>query len=143
MSDSYRATAWWRELMYATRYAGSGLINTLVGFIVIFTAMALGATPLLANCAGYAVGFFLGFVLSKKFVFRANGHFVSESLRYLLAFAAAFLANLAILRVALDVFSINPYLAQFGAAASYTILMYLLTRYFVFRPNGGGGRNSS
>ncbi len=125
-------TGWFKETTYITRYAGSGLINTIIGFMVIFFAMALGFSPMVSNIAGYTAGFILGFVLSKKFVFRSNGHFVAESIRYLLAFLAAFLCNLLVLRLALDVFRLNAYSAQIAAASCYTVFMYLLTRLFVF-----------
>jgi putative flippase GtrA len=131
MSNIPRSSEWRKEAAYLTRYAGSGVINTIVGFIVIFSAMALGVSPLISNVAGYAVGFVLGFVLSKKFVFRSNGHFVAESVRYLLAFVISFLFNLLILRLALSY--INAVVSQVVAAASYTLLMYILTRLFVFK----------
>ena len=111
---------------------GSGVINTIVGFVVILSAMAVGFSPMISNVLGYAVGFTLGFILSKKFVFRSDGHFVAESIRYLIAFIAAFLFNLLVLHLSLDYLRFNAVIAQVVAAASYTLLMYLLTRLFVF-----------
>jgi len=68
-----RADWHWRtEAVYLARYAGSGVLNTLVGFSVIFLLMGLGAAPLLANIGGYAVGFVLGFIVSRRFVFRSS-----------------------------------------------------------------------
>lgn len=128
------ALNWAREAAYLTRYAGSGIINTIVGFAVIFLAMSIGFSPIVSNVAGYAVGFVLGFVLSKKFVFRSNGHFVAESIRYMVAFIISFLFNLFILHFVLDMLNFNAYVAQVAAAASYTLFMYILTRGFVFRP---------
>jgi len=129
--NKYLKSNWKSEAIYITRYAGSGVVNTLVGFFVIFTAMFLGFTPIVSNIAGYAVGFMLGFVLSKKFVFRSNGHFVVESLRYLIVFIVAFLCNLMVLRIALNYIPAIP--SQIIAAMTYTFLMYLLTRLFVFQ----------
>ena len=122
----------WNESVYITRYMGSGVINTIVGFVVILSAMAVGFSPMISNVLGYAVGFTLGFILSKKFVFRSDGHFVAESIRYLIAFIAAFLFNLLVLHLSLDYLRFNAVIAQVVAAASYTLLMYLLTRLFVF-----------
>ncbi len=125
---------WRSESAYLGRYAGSGALNTLVGFAVIFMLMWLGISPFIANVAGYAVGFILGFVLSKKFVFRSNGHFVAEGVRYLIAFIISFSCNLLALHFALTVLNFHAAIAQIAAAASYTLIMYLLIRIFVFSP---------
>lgn len=123
---------WNTEFVYLGRYVGSGSLNTMTGFAVIFLLMWLGLSPFLANVAGYTVGFILGFVLTKKFVFRSNGHFVAESFRYLIAFLISFLVNLLVLRLSIDAMKLNVVAAQVVAAGSYTLLMYFLTRLFVF-----------
>jgi len=132
MIKSHLRSDWWEEAGYITRYAGSGVINTIVGFIIIFSIMALGFSPMVSNIAGYAVGFTMGFVLSKKFVFRSNGHVVAESVRYLVAFFISFLFNLLVLRFALNYLNLNAFVSQVIASMCYTLLMYILTRLFVF-----------
>jgi putative flippase GtrA len=122
---------WRKEVLLLSRYAGSGAINTVVGFICIFSAMAIGFSPIYSNVIGYGVGFLLGFVFSKKFVFRSNGDFVAEGIRYLLAFVSCFLCNLFMLKLALY-FGVHAVVSQLFAAITYTILMYLLARLFIF-----------
>lgn len=129
--------SWRSESAYLGRYAGSGVLNTLAGFSVIFLLMALGVSPLLANIGGYLSGLMLGFLLSKKFVFRSEGHVTSEGVRYLAAFASCFALNLLVLEFALDKLHWNAALAQLLAAATYTVLMYLLSRWLVFTPHSG------
>ncbi|MGC2049149.1 MAG: GtrA family protein [Gallionella sp.] len=124
---------WRAETAYLGRYTGSGVLNTLVGFSVIFIFMALGVSPILANIGGYLAGLILGFFLSKKLVFRSEGHITSESLRYLAAFLACFILNLFVLQSALSILHLNAIFAQLLAAATYTITMYLLSRFIVFR----------
>ncbi|MFZ5523401.1 MAG: GtrA family protein [Pseudomonadota bacterium] len=130
---------WLAETAYLGRYAGSGVLNTLAGFSVIFLLMALGVTPMLANIGGYLFGLILGFFLSKKLVFRSEGHITSESLRYLAAFLVCFILNLMVLQFALSVLHWKAIFAQLLAAATYTTIMYLLSRSLVFR----AGINSS
>lgn len=136
MKSNIQSSNWRKETTYITRYAGSGIVNTFVGFIVIFSAMALGFSPVVSNICGYAVGFLLGFVLSKNFVFCSNGHYVSESVRYLIAFIISFLINLLVLHLALNYLNWNAIISQIIAAANYTLFMYVLTRLFVFDVNG-------
>ena len=132
MKNNRLTSNWQREVIYFIRYSGAGLVNTIVGFLVILSAMALSFSPMISNIAGYAVGFTLGFLLSKKFVFRSNDRFIAESIRYLLAFVISFLLNLLVLQLALNNLNINELASQVLAAISYTILMYVLTRFFVF-----------
>ncbi|NYT63475.1 GtrA family protein [Alcaligenaceae bacterium] len=126
----------WRvESIYLGRYIGSGAFNTLVGFAVIFATMWMGLSPFIANIVGYAVGFVLGFFLSKKIIFRSNGSFVGESVRYLIAFLSAYLLNFAVLHIVLDKFEFPAVLAQVTGGVAYTIAMYILTRFYAFSPN--------
>jgi len=124
---------WQTEAVYLGRYAGSGALNTLIGFSVIFLLMSLGITPIFANIGGYFFGLILGFFISKKLVFRSNGHIASESLRYLAAFLVCFFLNLIVLQISLGILHWNAYFAQLLATATYTIFMYLLSRFLVFR----------
>ncbi|OGS93138.1 MAG: hypothetical protein A3K04_08435 [Gallionellales bacterium RBG_16_56_9] len=123
---------WRSESAYLGRYAGSGALNTVGGFAVIFLLMWLGVSPFIANVSGYLVGLILGFFASKKFIFRSEGHITSEGIRYLAAFLASFVLNLLVLRFALDSLHWNANLAQLLAAATYTAIMYPLTRWLVF-----------
>ena len=108
-------------------------MNTIAGVGSIFILMKLGASPVLANVGGYAVGLILSFVLSKKLVFRSDGHVAAESFRFLVAFGLCFAANLAVLHVSVNLIGLTADLSQLIATASYTGLMYFLTRWYVFR----------
>ena len=124
---------WRNEVRLFSRYLGSGVLNTLLQLCGDISLMGFGVSPILANTCGYALGLLLGFVVAKKLVFRSNGHFVSETVRYLMAFAIAFLINLTVLELFLNLFELNPYISQILAAASYTMAMYVFSRMFVFK----------
>jgi putative flippase GtrA len=122
---------WKTEFPYVSRYAGSGVINTFLGFSCIFSAMQLGFSPFSANLIGYAVGFLLGFFLSKKFVFRNEGKFARQGLIYLLSFIFSFCCNLLVLKLAI-LLSIHAIVSQFCSAVTFTVIMYILSRIFIF-----------
>jgi len=124
---------WRSESALLTRYAGSGAVNTIAGVGSIFILMKLGASPVLANVGGYAIGLILSFALSKKLVFRSDGHVAAESLRFLVAFALCFAANLAVLHASVNLIGLNAGLSQLVAAASYAALMYFVARWYVFK----------
>ena len=123
---------WKNESGYLGRYLGSGALNTIVGFAVIFLLMAVDVSPVVANIAGYAVGLMLGFTLSRSFVFRSDGHFLSEGGRYIICFFVSFSINLLVLTYALDSLHLGRELSQILAATTYTVLMYLFSYYLIF-----------
>jgi putative flippase GtrA len=117
---------------YVSRYLGSGALNTIVGFTVIFLLMALGVSPVISNIAGYTVGLLLGFTVSRSFVFRSDGHMLSEGSRYILCFCICFATNLFVLTYSLETLQLSKEISQVIAAGTYTLLMYILSYYFVF-----------
>lgn len=129
-------SGWKKEASYLGRYAGSGVLNTASGFSTIFLLMWLGLSPYLANLGGYLVGLILGFFVSRKFVFVSQGHLTGEAVRYLAAFLCCFALNLAVLKMALDLWAWHAMAAQILSTMVYTAAMYLLTRHVVFSPGG-------
>lgn len=123
---------WKSKSVYFARYLGSGALNTIVGFTVIFILMAMGVSPVVSNISGYAVGLLLGFIVSKKFVFRSDGHIGSEGIRYIICFFISFFVNLMVLTYALDVLQLGKEMSQVVSAITYTILMYLFSYYLIF-----------
>lgn len=127
---------WKSESGYIGRYLGSGALNTIVGFAVIFLLMAVDVSPVMANVAGYAVGLMLGFTVSRSFVFRSDGHVLSEGGRYIICFILCFLTNLLVLTYALDSLHLSKELSQILAATTYTVLMYIFSYYLIFVSRG-------
>jgi putative flippase GtrA len=130
-------TAARRELLVsALRYGLAGVLNTLVGLGVILTLQfALRLPANLANAIGYAVGVLVSFASSRLFVFRARRARPRAPLRYALAVALAFTVNQAVLTLARLVVPHGAAwqtLAQVAAVGSYTVVLFLLSHYWVF-----------
>jgi putative flippase GtrA len=122
----------------ATRFVITGVANTAVGFTTIFVcAELLGWSPYLANAAGYAVGLAFGFVLNRSWTFGDRRHATVTAPRYVIAFGVSYGANLAMLAAGLRLLSLPPILAQAAALATYSLIFYLLCRYFVFESGAG------
>lgn len=114
-----------------SRYSLSGALNTFAGFGTIFGLTALGVQPYLANAAGYLVGLVLGFFVSRRFVFRHEGHISTQGIRYLLAFGTCYLLNVGVLHYALA-FGLAEMMAQALSTLVYIGCMFLALRLFVF-----------
>ena len=123
---------WKIELTTLIKYLGSGVVNTLIGFAIIFGLMASGVGPFTANVLGYLGGLFAGFLLARHFIFCSEGDFFSQGRRYIAAFAVSYSANVFVLYVCMVQLGVGKYLCQILAIITYVGLMYPLSRWVVF-----------
>jgi putative flippase GtrA len=114
------------------RFSLTGILNTAVGFLVIFACMFAGLNPLISNVVGYAAGLILSFALQRGWVFRDQSSLSQQVRRYAASVTVAYLCNLAMLWSLLGL-KMSPYVAQIFSATTYTILLFLLSSNWVFR----------
>ena len=115
-----------------TLYLGVGVLNTLVGFGVIFGLMLAGLSPELSNASGYAVGVVFSYAMNKFFTFKARGKGKAEFLRFGAAMLFAYALNFVALKILLRL-GLNPYACQIISGAIYTIAGFLLSKLWVFK----------
>lgn len=116
------------------RFGAVGLLNTAVGLLAIYSVLYFFHTgPGIANAIGYALGLILSFGLNKVWTFSDNRAVLSVLPRYLLAAAISYLLNLSVVLLGYHHFNINPYLVQFLGIGVYTVTMFLICHWFVFR----------
>ena len=122
----------WREL---ARFLGVGVANTCTGLGAIYAAKWLGHWgDVPANLLGYAIGLALSFTLNSRWTFAYAGAHGPALLRFAAAAALAYAANLLTVLLALHLLGLNSYLAQALGMPPYTLVFYLLSKYFVFKP---------
>lgn len=114
-----------------TRFIASGIINTLVGYAVFIIAYKfIEFSPAISNAVSYAFGLVCSFILSATFVFSKMDQLRRRVIKFFICFIIAFMINQLVLWLLSSL--INIYLAQFFAMVSYTIIFYILNKYFVF-----------
>jgi putative flippase GtrA len=119
--------------IHAARFATAGAVTTLVGFAVILLLQESGlASPVIANVAGYVVGFLLSFHLHRTWTFRDAAPIGSSLPRYLLVVAVAYGVNLLVLTSLLRL-GIGDVAAQILSIAAYSIVNFAASRLFAFR----------
>ena len=117
----------------ALRFVLSGVANTALGLLVVIVcARELGWSPYIANATGYAAGLTCGFLLNRGWTFDDRRKIAVTGPRYVLAFAISYATNLAVLTAALHTPALPAAMAQTLALSSYSIVFFLLCRYFVF-----------
>ena len=81
----------------AVKFAGVGVLNTLLSVAVIFGLKALaGFGDVPANLSGYVVAVSFSFVVNRRWTFRHEDHVWTALARFLLVFAVSYLLNLAL-----------------------------------------------
>ncbi len=121
------------ERMQFLRFLLVGSINTLVGYALIFAGMyLLHLSPELSNLLGYSVGLVISYFLNKYYTFKSNESSHTEKLRFLMVFAVAYPANLALLMFLTRILGLHAGLSQIVAGALYVVVSYLMNRRFVF-----------
>jgi putative flippase GtrA len=79
--------------------------------------------------------------LGYKFVvFRTRGNYLREYLKTYLVYGVAFLINLALLPVFVEVLGWSPLLGQAVVGAFTVVISYVAYKYFAFRPRLPGGQ---
>ena len=117
------------------RFIEVGVINTLSGLSIIFAAKYFfHAGDVVANLIGYGVGLCISFNLNSRWTFAYEGRQLTAVVKFLLATAVAYGANLLTVIVAIEHLGLNSYLGQAMGMPAYTVTAYLASRYIVFRP---------
>lgn len=115
------------------RFAIAGLLNTLVGLSVIIAALRFGFGDVPANLIGFAAGLLLGFIVNRRWTFRAQGQTnPAEIVRYLLAFGVSWGLNIAIVLLGVRLGMAGSAWVQLCAIAVYSAAFFALSRWFVF-----------
>lgn len=113
------------------RFSLVGVVNSVVGYAVIFAGLAAGLSPYLSNLAGYLAGLTCSFFLTRTFVFSAQGHSRRQVFRFLAAFSVAYAANLIVLHAWLQLGG-GDIAAQVLAGIVYLFIMFIVSRSWVF-----------
>jgi putative flippase GtrA len=125
------------NLRIGLRFLLTGAANTAVGLLVVSLCQWAGGSPYVANAVGYAAGLAFGFVMNRTWTFGDRRRAVITAPRYLVAFGISYGANLAVLAGGLQL-SLPVILAQAAALSTYSVVFFLLCRYFVFKVGVSG-----
>lgn len=120
------------------RFLAVGATNTLVGYLIFsaLTVWVFAEVPfgyLLSLAISYAIAIVIAFVLYRRFVFKVRGHVVRDFLRFVSVYAVAIGINAVLLPLFVEVFGLNPLLAQAITLVITTLLSFFGHRDFSFR----------
>lgn len=113
------------------KYNFIGIINTFIGFSIVFSLMFLGLSAVWSNFVGYFFGAIVSYNLNKRYTFKDRQSSKMQIVKFFSVLGIAYLLNLLTLVMLLE--SSNPYLAQIIAAIVYTLSSFILAKVFVFK----------
>lgn len=116
----------------ALKYGIVGIINTLVGYSIMFGLTFLQVIPEIANLCSYGLAFLLSYILNKNFTFHKKGAHKKHFSRFLIASGIAYIANLITLIICHRIFLWNEYIALIIASIVYVIVGYILHKVWTF-----------
>ena len=115
------------------KYLLVGLINTVIGFGIIFIMMFCGFSPEVSNLVGYVVGIFVSYILNKYFTFKQRKKSKKEFFKFTLSMLIAYSLNLLTLLICYRILNIDKYLSQIIAGVIYTLSGFILSKFYVFK----------
>lgn len=121
----------------AKRYALVGLFVTAVSYVFLYLCVAvLRLDNLVANGLTLIFGLSFSYVLNRKFSFADRRMIRASVVQFVAVSGVAYSANLLVLFALLNLTSISSLPAQIIAFTSYTVIAYLLHRFWTFSKVG-------
>jgi len=117
----------------ALRFLIVGASNNaaMYGLFVVLSLAGVGAIP--AATITYVLGMGISFFFHRRWTFRHSGHPASAAARFLVANAAGYLVNIALLGFFVHSVGLPQIPVQLGAIAVVAVLLFVLMRSWVFR----------
>lgn len=118
----------------AIKYGVVGVSNTLITAIVIWIMMKLlGFSDVVSNIVGYIAGVLNSFIWNKQWTFQSSAGWISSAVRFGIVFGICYLLQLGLLIYLNKHLSIDPYYNQLLAMAFYTVINFIMNKFYTFK----------
>jgi putative flippase GtrA len=121
----------WR--IQSLRFIIIGLASNLILYLLYLALTAFGIGHKTAMTLLYLVGTLQTFIFNKRWTFSHHGNIQQSLLRYLAAYGACYILNLALLYTFVDSLGWSHALVQGLAILIVAALLFLVQKYWVFR----------
>lgn len=116
------------------KFAGVGLLNTIVGYTIYSALLYAKFGYPLASLISLILGIFFNYLTTSQLVFRERT--TNRFFRYFITYIFVYFFNLAILWILVDIMNISAYLSGIVALPFNVVVTFWLLNRFVFQSNG-------
>ena len=121
-------------LIQLLKFGIVGVANTLLTALTIWLLLkVLHYTDYLSNIIGYCIGLINSFIWNRKWTFENNRSVKETVFKFIVTFAISYLLQLGNLYLLLNHTNIDPYVCQLLSIIVYTIINFLLNKYYTFK----------
>ncbi|MEG1544250.1 MAG: GtrA family protein [Tannerellaceae bacterium] len=118
----------------AIKYGVVGVSNTVITAAVIWVMMkGLGFPDVIANITGYIAGVLNSFIWNKQWTFQSQAGWWGSAVRFGVVFGVCYLLQLGLLLYLNAHLSIDPYYNQLIAMAFYTVINFIMNKFYTFK----------
>ena len=109
-----------------------GVTNTTGGYAFYAALLALGLNYALALTLEYVAGIAYGFLLNKRWTFKAQGEFAQQAWRFVALYGFIYVLNVTLLMLLVEPWALSPYLAQIFILGFLTLLSFVVQKRWIF-----------
>jgi putative flippase GtrA len=109
-----------------------GMTNTLGGYAFYAALLVLGVNYALALTLEYVVGVAYGFLLNKRWTFKAQGESTQQAWRFAALYGFICVLNVTLLMLLVECWALSPYLAQIFILGILTLLSFVVQKRWIF-----------
>lgn len=120
------------------KYGLIGVVNTSIGYGITFYLFYICVLPELANFIGYVIGFFISYLLNKKYNFKSANSHRKDFPKFIVSMGLAYIINLLVLSFSFRLLELNVYASQLLAGLFYIFVGYGLSKAWVFKESNDG-----
>jgi putative flippase GtrA len=111
-----------------------GISNTLLTAATIWILMKwCHSSAYVSNIIGYIVGLINSFVWNRKWTFESKSSLRNTIFKFIITFAISYLLQLGNLYLLLHFTHIDPYFCQLLSIVVYTIVNFILNKFYTFK----------
>jgi len=114
------------------RFVGTGVLNTVFGYVVYAVLLLLGLPYLTALLFATILGVIFNYFSFGRMVF--DGHMNGQVFgKFLLAYALIYVVNAGLLHIFTDCWALGPYLGQVCCIPFSVLLGWMLMNHWVYK----------